>query len=79
MKKKLKTFTVVSGTEEWDGLYVDGKLVMQDHSLRASHLLEYLAEQGYFVLEGRQVEQETLNWHASLPETLDELDTWETK
>jgi hypothetical protein len=76
VKKRKPVFTVASGTEEWQGLYVDGKLVMQDHSLRVPHLLEYLAEQGYFALDSREVEQETLNDRGHLPETLTELDEW---
>jgi hypothetical protein len=73
---KKKTFTVVGGTEEWEGLYVDGKLVMQDHSLRVHHLLEWLAENGYLILEGEQVDQEALNDRGHLPESLDELHAW---
>lgn len=79
MSSKPRALTVVGGTEEWEGLYVDGKLVMQDHSLRVHHVLEYLAESGYFVLDGKEVDQETLNDRGCLPGTLDELAAWETK
>ncbi len=68
----------MSGTEEWQGLYVDGKIVMQDHSLLVGHLLDYLAEHGYLVLDSKEVDQEILNDRGCLPNTLDELLAWET-
>ena len=70
---KKPTFTVVSGTEEWEGLYVDGELVMEDHSLRVHRLLDYLRNHGYLNIEWKYVEQEWLNDRGNLPTRLEDV------
>lgn len=41
---------VVRGAEEWDGLYIDRRLVYEDHSLDAFTVLDRLAEAGVITI-----------------------------
>lgn len=65
--------TVISGTEEWEGLYIDGVLVHQDHSLRVHEVLELLCNRQEPIAELQYIEvkQDRLNDYGCLPERLD--------
>jgi hypothetical protein len=68
--------------DDWQGLYANGKLILQGHSLRPSEILEWLA--GYGPLEVvsydvRPANDEWLNDLGRLPEDLSEVsydDDW---
>lgn len=37
-----KKITIVTNEDDWEGLYVDGKIVVQDHKLRVEDVLAAL-------------------------------------
>ena len=72
---------IANGQEDWSGLYIDGTLRHEDHSLRLMTVLELIQEVGgpiesltRFVLD--DAAERTLNDLGNLPETLDELRSW---
>jgi hypothetical protein len=75
------TVHLVRGQEDWEGLYIDGVLVTEDHSLSGAAVLSILAmqQQGIkvfisLVLNDRA--EATLLVLGSLPKTIDEVMAW---
>lgn len=59
----MKKVQYVNWADDWDALYIDGKLVLSDHSLYAPFLLELLAEHGVIEFErGPSWEDEDVPW-----------------
>ena len=63
-----RKITFVFGEAEWDGMYIDGKMVHQDHSLRLFEVLKALGIQ----YETRDVDQEWLDNRGHLPDNLED-------
>lgn len=60
---------VIVNHDDWQGIYVDGKLLMQDHRLRLSDVLTALG----IKLNERWVDGEWLETEGLLPEDLNEV------
>lgn len=61
----MSKFTIACG-DDWQGLYKDGKLVYENHSIDAGQLAKYAG----LNLEYRSVDSEWLERRGSLPELL---------
>lgn len=78
MSKK-REVTIVNA-DDWKGLYIDGKLVFQNHSIRISDLVECLEEAGiklgFELTEGELTEDgyERIQDEGCLPDDLEEVD-----
>lgn len=77
VRKKLD-FSIVQG-DDWAGLYVGGKLMMEGHSLRLEDALDFLEQKGLIYyevmwLEGPQLDR--LHNEGNLPKKLDEVEAW---
>jgi len=62
--------------DEWQGLYLDGKLVLENHSLSARHVLEKLRDHSDDIqeLSCLIVDEEWLDGQGSLPERLSDVE-----
>lgn len=73
---------IVSGQEDWQGLYIDGALVYEDHSLRLHIVLDILRDRGLPIatIERRTLNdaaEKRLNADGGMPRTLAALLAWE--
>ena len=71
-KKERPVITFVWG-DDWNGVYVDDELFMEDHQLDAEDLLKKLAEEGHFELsieDGWTVDTKWLHRLGRLPKQL---------
>lgn len=64
-----RTVTLVSG-DDWSGLYIDGALVTEGHSVSARDALEVVAGVGPFRLVCEVADQEWLESEGNLPAKL---------
>ena len=72
MKKKIGLFHAGGG--DWDGLYIDGKLIMEGHELAPEEIFRQLAN--YFSLDFVNVwscDDELDRYGNHCPETWDEI------
>ncbi|RWH49571.1 MAG: hypothetical protein E5V72_02010 [Mesorhizobium sp.] len=63
--------------DDWEGLYIDGELETQGHSISLSELLDIIKEKG--VIETAETRMVDLNWlgdHGTLPNNIEEV-RWE--
>jgi hypothetical protein len=66
----MKNLVIVSSSSgDWSGLYKDGKLLIEDHSLRASEVLEVLG----FEVERKEAEENWLEERGNLPKLLKDV------
>ena len=66
---KDQKLTIVTNYDDWEGLYIDGKLVDEDHQLQLKNILKIL---GHDV----EVKKCNSNWicdQGSLPDNLDDV------
>lgn len=63
----------VSNDDDWVGLYIDGEMVDQNHSLRDNDVLEALEERGVIEYESFIVDSDWLYDQGYLPEELSEI------
>jgi hypothetical protein len=67
---KFGLFTIVSSSSgDWDGLYHDGKLVTEGHSLSVREVLTLLG----FRVEEKEASEGWLEDHGSLPKNLKDV------
>jgi hypothetical protein len=59
--------------DDWEGIYVDDKLVMENHSLDGYLVAEKLSELFGFELRGRSVNQCWIESRGNLPENLSDV------
>lgn len=59
--------------DDWEGVYLDGKLVAENHSLRASDILRIFAKLGLITYMAREGDSEWLEEEGRLPELLAEV------
>jgi hypothetical protein len=67
MEKKKKITYVTS--DEWEGIYVDGKLVCENHSLSIREFLEYTGVE----CDRMDCDEDWMADHGHLPEDLAEV------
>jgi hypothetical protein len=63
--------------DDWEGLYINGKLVDEDHSIRLDTVLKKLAREYKFTFRSRYVSpefEEKIHEVGNLPENLDEVE-----
>lgn len=65
----MKTVTIIDNGDDWIGVYIDGKLVVQDHRINPRELLKQL---GYFV-ECPEPDYDWMDDVAYLPEDLSDV------
>lgn len=65
----MKTATIIDNGDDWEGVYIDGKLIVQDHRINPKELLKQL---GYFV-ETLEPDYEWLDAQGYLPEDLSDV------
>lgn len=75
---------IVYGQEDWAGLYVDGRLEQEGHSLRLTSVLELLHERAQPIasIDWRTLNDAgelSLNTRGCMPPTLVEIDEWEKR
>lgn len=79
-KGRLPKLTLTHSDNDWQGLYIDGKLVLANHSLHVNHVLEALEALealGIVNLDGyilTKEEEKHLDDIGCLPQLLDEFD-----
>lgn len=67
--QKVDEVVIVSGAEDWEGLYIDGKLVSEGHSIRVHDVLDALGVTLTRInLDDKQESQ--LERKGSMPKTL---------
>jgi hypothetical protein len=60
--------------DDWVGLYCDGELEMENHSLDVYHVLKLLADKGLLEgFKGHVSDEEWLEERGCLPESLSEV------
>ena len=64
--KQTKPKYVVAYGDGWEGLYVDGKLACETHSIKASEMLDIMGIKVNYI----EVDQDWLDENGSLPSTL---------
>lgn len=67
---KAKFVVTLVHADDWTGLYVGGKRVMQNHSLRLGSVLEVVSGLGEFTLEEITADEEWLDRECELPKLL---------
>lgn len=65
-----KKVTLVSMNDDWYGLYIDGKIVMQDHALSVQEVLRALK----IKFEYKECDSEWSEDKGDLPDELDEVE-----
>lgn len=73
MKNKPIKIDLVSGESEWQGLYVNGKLVEENHSLSCEAVLRQLADLKLIQFVETYVSQEYLDDQGNLPDLLSDI------
>lgn len=63
----------VTNYDDWEGLYINGKRVMQNHNLSGGEVIEMLAKHGLIQGKVVEVDDEWLMEVARLPENLSEV------
>lgn len=63
---------------DWEGLYIDGVCVAEDHSLRLGSILELIQKRGTAITEftSKWVDSEWMDERSDLPENIMEV-KWE--
>ena len=61
---------IVSNDDDWDGLYINGKLVFEGHSIPNTELLDALKGKTLVGYERRTCDQAWLYDHGNLPDDL---------
>lgn len=61
--------------DDWEGIYTNGKLALEGHSIGTLELLEWLKETGQKITSVAQVEADTewLNENGSLPRLIEDV------
>lgn len=70
---KVKTVTLVDA-DDWQGLYIDGKLLRQTHKLYSMDIIELLGNAFDFDYEQLNPDSDWLNRRGSLPDSLSEVE-----
>lgn len=65
---KKKKIVIVSG-DDWEGLYIDGKIVDQGHRLRLEEVLRLLG----FDVDCKEADNEWLEQYGNLPDKLKDV------
>lgn len=65
-----RTRVALVDVDDWTGLYINGQLAIQNHSLSERHVLEALAKAGAIEFGVAYVDEEWLNDRGDLPESL---------
>ena len=65
--------------DDWDGMYVDGRLVMEGSRIDAFDAVRYIADRGVAVDDATlvsltEVQRELIELTGVMPQTLDELE-----
>ena len=60
--------------DDWQGLYIDGGLVEENHSIRIIDLLEMLEGRGVLTFDYHEVNQGYLEDLGNLPDKFDDID-----
>lgn len=63
--------TLVHGSEEWDAMYIDGQLAVENHSLEVERCLNLLVSHSVDSVECITVQQEWLNSNDGYPYRLE--------
>lgn len=71
MQNNLTTVTLVT-SDEWEGLFINGKLDVEGHSVRLEITLELLQQLGLIKYERLHANEDNLETYGSFAETLDE-------
>ncbi|GAB9152983.1 hypothetical protein [Bradyrhizobium diazoefficiens] len=71
----MSRLTLAQG-DDWSGIYVDGQLVTEGHSIRTLEVVEICIEHKVTVAEGKLVDIPWLNEQGSLPQREEEV-VWE--
>jgi hypothetical protein len=58
---------------DWEGLYIDGKLAVDGHTLSASYVLHHLASSGAIEFDRFDCDQDWLYGNGRLPLNLEEV------
>lgn len=58
---------------DWAGLYIDGELIDENHSLYVGHVLEALESRGLIEYEGFEVNGDWMLDNGRLPEEFSEI------
>ena len=60
--------------DDWQGLYIDGGLVEENHSIRITDLLEMLEDRRLLTFDYHEVNQGYLEDLGNLPDKFDDID-----
>lgn len=60
--------------DDWEGLYIDGELVEENHSIRITDLLEILKDRRLLTFDYHEVGQDYLEGLGNLPDNFNDLD-----
>lgn len=59
--------------DDWQGLYIDGGLVEENHSIRITDLLEILEDRKLLTFDYHEVDQGYLEDLGNLPDNFDDI------
>lgn len=60
--------------DDWQGLYIDGELIEENHSIRITDLLEMLEDRRLLTFDYHEVDQRYLEDLGNLPDSFDDID-----
>jgi hypothetical protein len=64
----MKTLTLVTNYDDWEGLYLDGEMIEQGHKINWEDVLSYLN----FNLETKEADYDWLADEGALPEKIED-------
>jgi hypothetical protein len=73
----MKNFIYARG-DDWEGIYVDGALVLQDHSVSLNDFAMLVAPLGPFHWKIQRVDLDWLEYEGSLPMRIEDV-KWDDK
>jgi hypothetical protein len=69
--KPIPTVTNVYA-DDWEGYFIDGKIVYQTHSVRTGSILEELEKLGLIKFETLEADEQSMQEFGSFPDTLEQ-------